>query len=253
MKIALATDGAEIAWESLGAGPALLLIAGQASSLRGWDSLVPAFAANHTVVRFDHRGVGQSEPGNSAKFSTRQFALDALSVLDAAGFDSVTVIGHSMGGRVAQWVAIDAAERVEQLVLIATTGGDHGGDQRSAQVSATLASGNRAAMTPLFFSQNFADAQPAVVEKFFDAELSRTSKRLHYRASVDHDAWAALSSISADTLIIHGDADTVTLADHARRLADAIPQSALHIEDGGLHALHLELPQIQNAIQQFIG
>ena len=123
MKIALASDGAELAWAEEGAGEPLLLIAGQATGMTGWGPTAEALARHFRVIRFDHRGIGRSSKGNADRYTTKSFAADAIAVLQAARVDAAHVYGHSMGGRVAQWVAIDHPHRVRALVLAATSGG----------------------------------------------------------------------------------------------------------------------------------
>lgn len=120
-------DGARLAWRSRGGGEPLLLISGQAVDATAWDAVIPDLSRRFRVITFDHRGIGRSEPGADEAYTTRSFARDAAAVLDAAGVDRAHIYGHSMGGRVAQWLAIDHAPRVGALVLGATTGGDDRG------------------------------------------------------------------------------------------------------------------------------
>jgi pimeloyl-ACP methyl ester carboxylesterase len=245
-------DGALLEWQSSGDGSPVLLIAGQASSLHGWDSVAEALASDHRVVQFDSRGIGASETGLPESFSTRGFARDAVAVLDAAGVEAAAIVGHSMGGRVAQWLAIDAPERVRRLVLISTTGGDARGVRRTGRATADLTSGNRERLLPLFFSAPFAASHPDMVDAFFDADASRETRRLHFRASGDHDAWDELDRIVAPTLIIHGTDDELTPVGNASRLASAIPGSTLLEVPGALHALHLESQAVQDAVAEFL-
>jgi pimeloyl-ACP methyl ester carboxylesterase len=94
--------------------PAILLIHAGVASLRMWDRLVPALAADHFVVRFDSRGFGQTSTEN-VRFSDR---ADALALLDHLGIARAVVVGASRGGRVAIDIAVDAPDRVTGLVTI---------------------------------------------------------------------------------------------------------------------------------------
>ncbi|WP_253905890.1 alpha/beta fold hydrolase, partial [Arthrobacter sp. H5] len=123
MESTVAVDGARLSWTVEGAGEPLLLIAGQATGLAGWDPVIPELSKTFRVIRFDHRGIAASTEGDLGRYSTRAFAEDAATVLDAAGAPKAHVYGHSMGGRVAQWLAIDHADRVATLVLAATSAG----------------------------------------------------------------------------------------------------------------------------------
>ena len=119
---ATAPDGTRLAWSSIGEGEPLLLVAGQAVDASAWDPVVPDLAWSFRVMTFDHRGIARSEPGER-DFTTRDLAADAVAVLDAAGVGRAHVYGHSMGGRVAQWMALDHPDRVGGLVLGATSAG----------------------------------------------------------------------------------------------------------------------------------
>ncbi len=147
--IATADDGTAIAWEERGTGVPLLLIAGQATGARGWGRFADRLARDFRVLRFDHRGIDASAEADPAAYSTRLFAADALAVLDAAGVSAAHVLGHSMGGRVAQWLAAEEPGRVRRLVLVATTAGDRSaghapGDPAGASGDAAAASGDPA-------------------------------------------------------------------------------------------------------------
>jgi pimeloyl-ACP methyl ester carboxylesterase len=136
LKKAVASDGAELAWAEEGQGEPLLLVAGQATGMSGWDPVVPGLARSFRIIRFDHRGIGASTEGRAENYSTRAFAADAVAVLDAAGVAKAHVYGHSMGGRVAQWMAVDFPARVASLVLAATSAGESWGAGRDPSATA---------------------------------------------------------------------------------------------------------------------
>jgi 3-oxoadipate enol-lactonase len=118
MPFATAPDGTRVYFEESGTGEPLLLIYGNGADHRGWEVVRPDFAARHRVVVYDHRSTGQSDkPEDPAGYTSRQFAGDAVAILDAAGIGRAHVYGVSMGGGIAQWVAIDHADRVGALVL----------------------------------------------------------------------------------------------------------------------------------------
>lgn len=246
-------DGAELAWQSFGTGPGLLLIAGQGASHEGWLPLVPELAASHQVIVFDPRGVGQSTAGDLRPWRTRRLAGDALAVLDDVGIDRAAIYGHSMGGRIAQWLAIDHPERVTRLVLACTTGGDRVARPRDEAVNQALVSGDVEAMTPYFFSAAYAGAHPEVVRAFFGERQPQAVRRSHYQASSNHDAWSHLHQIGTPTLVVHGGADQVTPPASARRLADSIPGAQLWIEPEGLHCVHLESGETRRRVREFFS
>lgn len=248
---AIADDGARIAFAERGTGVPVLLIAGQATGMHGWGPFADALAEDFRVIVFDHRGIGASDLGEAGRYTTRAFAQDAVAVLDAAGVSAAHVVGHSMGGRVAQWLAADDPERVRRLVLIATTASDRSGEKRDPAVIADLLSGDRARMTPLFFDADWVVAHPETVDAFFTRTATREALRGHFAASRDHDAREALAGIRAETLVLHGDHDALTPLAQAEPLAEAIPHATLRAFDAG-HGLHLDTPEVLEAVREFL-
>ena len=115
-------DGVRLWWEASGEGEPLLLIQGLGFSGAMWYRLLPALAARHRVIRYDARGIGRSDvpPG---PYSIDRMAADAMAVLDAARESTAHVFGCSLGGIVAQEVAITYLDRVRSLTLIMTSTG----------------------------------------------------------------------------------------------------------------------------------
>ncbi|MFC9334423.1 alpha/beta fold hydrolase [Arthrobacter sp. NPDC057009] len=253
LKKAVTPDGAELAWTEEGRGEPLLLVAGQATGMAGWDPVVPGLARSFRVIRFDHRGIGASSEGGAENYTTRAFAADAMAVLDAAGVHRAHVYGHSMGGRAAQWMAVDFPARVASLVLAATSAGDARGPGRSAAATAALTSGDPARMAPLFVSPAFVEQNPGVVAAFFRVQASAAVKSRHFRASRLHDAWDVLAQIQAPVLIIHGSEDALAPAANAVAMAERIPGAQLIKVDGGRHGLHLDDGRVQTWIEDFLS
>jgi pimeloyl-ACP methyl ester carboxylesterase len=248
---AAADDGTPIAYEEHGVGVPVLLVAGQATGRRGWGPFADALARDFRVIAYDHRGIDESGQGDPAAYSTRAFADDAVAVLDAAGVAAAHVVGHSMGGRVAQWLAADHPERVRRLVLIATTSGDRSASRRDPAAVADLLSGDRARMEPLFFDAGWARRHPEDVDRFFTRTATREALRGHFAASRDHDGAAILDRIRARTLVVHGSHDALTPVPHGEVLAERIPDATLAVFDAG-HGLHLDTPEAVEAVRAFL-
>ena len=249
---AVTADGAALAWEQHGTGDPLLLIPGQAVSRRTWDLVVPGLAERFRVITYDHRGIGASTLGTPPEWSTRMLAADALAVLDAAGAGRAHVVGHSMGGRIGQWLAIDAPERVASLTLISATPGDARGVPRPDAATRALAGGDPEVLGPYFFSAAFRRRHPDVLGLLARGEAPMRARRGHYVASSTHDTWDELVRITAPTLVVHGADDEITPVENGRALAERIP-GAEYLKLPGGHGVYLEDPAVVAAVADFVS
>lgn len=115
-------EGCPLAYQLQGSGPPVLFIQGVGVHGPGWQPQIEALATRYTCLSFDNRGLGRSLPA-AREITVKQLALDALAVLDAAGIESAHVAGHSMGGLIAEQLALLAPGRVRSLALLCTFGG----------------------------------------------------------------------------------------------------------------------------------
>lgn len=226
---AVADDGTRIAYWRSGAGPAVLLISGQAVTHTSWQRVVTRLPGR-TVLALDHRGTGQSDKGDWRKYSTELFADDALSVIEHAGFDVADVVGHSMGGRVAQWLAIKHPEVVRKLVLAATTMSDKAGLPRTKAADEALRSGKLSRLRSVFFLPEDGDSI-----RLFHITEDPDARVGHFRASKRHDTSDLVQHIQAPTLVIHGALDELTPPSHGDALARKIPGARKAIIKHDLH------------------
>lgn len=113
-------DDIDVYYEIVGEGEPLLFIHGLGSSSRDWEQQVSFFANNYQVITFDVRGHGQSSKP-TGPYSIPQFATDVSTLLNKLGFDSIHVIGISMGGMIAFQLAVDQPETVKSLVIVNST------------------------------------------------------------------------------------------------------------------------------------
>ncbi len=113
--------GHRVTYRSAGSGPALLLLHGVAGSGRTWDEVVPWLAEDHFVIAPDLLGHGGSAKPRG-DYSLGAYASGARDLLSALGFDSATVVGHSLGGGIAMQFAYQFPERLERLVLVSSGG-----------------------------------------------------------------------------------------------------------------------------------
>lgn len=233
-------------------GEPIVLIAGQAVSMDSWDEVVPALSERFEVITFDQRGIGASTEGADPPRTTRAIANDAARVVESAGLGRAHVIGHSMGGRVAQWRAIEHPAAVGALVLISTTGGDARGAARAAEVTAAFVRGDADDLAPRFFSDAHLRAHPSAADVFVRSEGSAGTRRRAFEASAGHDAWDDLAAIRSPTLVVHGTEDSITPVQNGRALAAAIPGAEYLEVAGARHAPHLDHAFVIEAIVDFV-
>lgn len=205
-----------------GNGPLLFLCAGTGYNGGTWpDWMVDPLAQHFSVVTFDYRGTGQT-PGTPGEYSTRLFAADVAALIDQLGRGPAHVLGHSMGGRVAQWVALDHPDRVRSLVMAASGPGEYrpGVAQTTgippAAAAEMIERGYQDYMTyqinTTFFTREYIADRPDVVQWLVDAywngrpDLRNYLK--HVAARQGHRTAELLDRITQPTLILVGDRDT---------------------------------------------
>lgn len=226
--------------------PPLLMIMGLGLSSGAWDRLPDRLAARFRVLAFDHRGTGSSGPLRGT-CSMAQLAGDALAVLEAESIASANVFGISMGGMVAQELALRWPERVRSLALGATFASFHASEKPSLEASIDLLLLNCGAR----FATSERVGRLLVSHPFRERAL----EWLRGDAGQTDSLWAALGQLAAivrhgpadrlrslrvPTLVLSGDADRVVPVENAHRLAALIPGARLHILSGAGHAFPLE-------------
>jgi len=111
--------GCQLAYDVAGDGPPVLLIQGTGVHGSGWDPQVQGLRDRYRCLSFDNRGIGRSQPAGT-RITIEQMAEDALVLMDAQGWDSAHVVGHSLGGLIALHLALAARARVRSLGLLCT-------------------------------------------------------------------------------------------------------------------------------------
>ncbi|WP_158850787.1 alpha/beta fold hydrolase [Saccharothrix deserti] len=257
MPCAEATDGTRIAFDDIGAGEPVVLLAGQANSRGWWDPIRGDFAAHHRTIAVDAVGTGGSDEPRDGRYDTRRFAADVVAVLDALGVGKAHVYGTSMGGKVAQWVAVDHPDRVGALVLGCTSPGGEGGLVAERDVVRPLRGAPaqvREALVDLMFTPEYARAHSGPFHVLGARGMSPSARRGHRRASEGHDAWDELGRIRAPTLVLHGSADLFCPVGNAERIASRIPGAEVSVIDGARHAYFEEFrEQASAAVLSFLA
>ena len=243
-------DGFPLCFQTSGPpeAPALLLLQGQANSHEWWDGLREDFEPEFHTVTFDYRGTGGSR-GELGELSTASFAADAVEVLDHLSIDRAAVYGTSMGGRIAQMVALDFPDRVEALILCCTTPGGPKSVKRPREVGQSLARlrghEHTQYLFSLFYTPNWTVA-PRYSKLLGDDTMSTQESAAHLRISAHHNAWDRLPQIGAPTFIIHGDEDRMNPVENAHLLHELISESDIRIVPGGRHGFFEEFAEAVN-------
>lgn len=223
-------------WHRSGNGPPLLLLNGWTASGLAWpEAWLRRLEEGYDVIRIDNRGTGWSRSAPSP-FTIGDLAADTRDVLTACGIDRATVLGISMGGMIAQELAIGHSEIVEKLVLVATRPPTpaHTPISRDA-LRLTLSRPPHDQPLREFLvatwaqttGNGFAAAHPEVFDELGDQILRRITPRSglvnQARAIMSWHAPQRLQRVSAPTTIVHGDQDPLIAVDNGRRLAQLIP------------------------------
>jgi 3-oxoadipate enol-lactonase len=233
-------------WHRSGNGPPLLLLNGWTASGLAWpETWLRRLEESYDVIRIDNRGTGWSRSAPSP-FTIADLADDAREVLDASDIDRAAVLGISMGGMIAQELAIRHSQIVEKLVLVATRPPTPAHTQMGRLVF-RLIFGRPPRDRPLreFFvttwaqttGDGFAAAHPEVFDELGDQIMQRITPRSglinQMRAIMSWHGPQRLRRIRAPTVIVHGDQDPLIAVDNGRGLARLMP-AARYVELAGV-------------------
>lgn len=253
--VATLPDGGSLAYEVHGlehGGTAALLLRPLVGAIGLWGAFLEVLAARMRVVVFDPRGTGASSEA-PVDATTRDFARDAVAVLDAAGEPVAHVFGISFGAMVATWLAVDAPGRVARLCLASAgpTGvalSASGVARGVAMVASLAAPGDPgAALAGAVLSREVREGEPETVAAVESAAAEAPTERVevvkHALAAARHDAREVLPAIAARTLVLVGDRDELLGDGPPRELAAAIPGAVLEVIGDAGHDLTLEQPE----------
>ena len=248
-------DGRQLAWRSAGRGPKLLLVNGYAATGADWDpTFVADLAASHEVICPDNRGIGDSELGEG-EVTADGMAADLEALLDALGAGSVPVVGWSMGGFVAQRLAVRAPQRVSALALIATDpGGGHSVAAEPAVWSRLVdRSGTPREQASRLISLLFPPSlAPGVDAEFGDlvaaaraglAPATLDAQEAAMQAWHDGEGAGSAGGAGPPALVVHGSEDVVIPPANAAALAARWPGARVELLDGCAHAVMAQEPQ----------
>jgi pimeloyl-ACP methyl ester carboxylesterase len=196
------------------------------------------------VILFDNRGIGESD-AQHGPYSATELAADSAQVLDEAGVARAHVLGTSLGGMVAQELALAAPERVERLVLACTTPGGPESFPMPEQTVKLLTSG--ATLRQFVENALAPDPDPDVVERILRHREATAQPREAWSAQAaagaTFNALDRVEGIAAPTLILHGTEDAVVDSRNTALLALRIPDARVELFPGGGHLFFWEQPE----------
>lgn len=256
-------DGIVLDYQVTGEGPALLLLSGLSAQRAFWGLVRPRLAG-FTLVEFDPRDIGKSSLAQGS-YTVADMARDALAVLDAAGIGSAHVIGHSMGGAIAQELAIMAPQRVGRMVL-ANSFARH--DLYSRQIMQLLGDLRRqlddelvfgAALTSFVIGEHMLrrNALYDFVQAALDAGLTQPKAAFlrQLEACLAADTLDRLHAIRVPTLVLYADGDRLFSPAMARELVLGLPGVADldELADSG-HCPMVEQPEaFADVVRRFLA
>ncbi len=262
-------NGIRIGYEIRGQGHPLLLIAGVGYSRWFWNRLIPLLEDRYQIIAMDNRGAGESDkpPG---PYTVPMMAADTAGLLDALGIQGAYVMGHSLGGFIAQELAISRPDLVAKLVLAST---NHGGMKVIPITQEALEVMTRREGDPLDLirrgievacAPGFAARHPDLVQDLIAYRLGNPVPPDAYQAQVmagmgmaaltDEEVDRRMAALTMPVLILTGDQDKVVPPGNADLMARKIPHAQVKIIPNTGHLFPFEDPLTTAAIlKEFLG
>ena len=241
-----------IYYEEYGTGFPLVMIMGLDGNTSWWDPmLVRGLSEHFRVIIFDNRGVGKTG-GTEGEYSIKMFADDTVGLMDALGIEKAHVFGLSMGGMIAQEIALNYPERVEKLVLVVTHPGGAEAvppkpeimdlitlDWREHEPEEIIELWLKALFTP-----EFVEKYPIVAkiskEKLMENMIAYEDHLKQLKAIADFNAYERLKNLKIPTLVIGAERDILVPPENSVKIAKAIPNAKLAIVKDAGHGVIVE-------------
>jgi pimeloyl-ACP methyl ester carboxylesterase len=248
-------NGVRLFYRVQGQGEALVLVPGLGAGHTAWFRQLPAFKKHYKVITFDPRSIGRSDRPKQP-YGFKALADDVVGLMDHLAIKKADILGQSLGGLVAQEVAIDYPDRVLKLVLVSSTLA--GGDTNPTNPALMEALGYAEGTTKIDFSKvDTRKAMNAVIGMSFNKRLYRKAMQFlsrffvkpemfdglsdQLRAISGHNTVDRLHLIRAQTLVITGAEDRIVSPHCSEVLADKIPNAKLIMVKDGSHGFNVEM------------
>jgi 3-oxoadipate enol-lactonase len=241
----------QLSYERSGSGPPLLLIMGLSGTLLHWgEPLMERLRDDFDTIVYDHRGVGESSRVE-APFAIADLAQDAAGLLAALKVESAHVLGISMGGMVAQELALHHPELLRTLTLGCTYCGGPGNTlPAQPELAAAIMSGDRERAVRSMWETNVSKGFAQDADAYARFRVIGIERRVALEVTMEqlsaitrHDTSTRLGQLEVPTLVVHGTEDRIIPCDNGRMVAELIPGSRLEILPDIGHLFFWELPE----------
>ena len=252
------TNNIELYYETYGGtGKPLVLISGLGYPLWQWHRMVPFLAEQFQVIAFDNRGVGQSDKPEGP-YTAQMLAADTAGLLDALGIEKAIIVGHSMGGFIAQSLALDFPSKVEKLILCSTNFGGPHHVPVTPEAMRVLSDVTSDALTrfknglAVSTAPGWAEKNPQMIDEWVKWRVANPIEPAPYQAqlaiglSLMTEAAAfetKLPRLNIPTLILFGKHDKVVPPENASLLSTQIANSKVVIFPDAGHFFPIEIPE----------
>lgn len=253
-----------IYYEIRGEGFPLVMISGLGGNIDFWDPrLLNELSKKFRLVLFDNRGSGRTDVSDK-QYSIKLLAEDAAGLMDALGIPKANVLGISMGGMIAQELALNFPEKVEKLVLCSTFCGGPNAVQPSPEMARLLAT-DRRGIPPeeivrnslrIIFTDEFIKNNPEIIEFTIQQMLKAPAPNEGFMRQLSaigkFDTYDRLPNIRAPTLILHGKKDILVPPENGLILAKGIPNAKLVYLENTAHGLVEEMDKVISVLLDFL-
>lgn len=243
-------NGCGLYYEVHGSGEPLVMIMGLRRNMEWWYRQIPSLSQFFRVIAFDNRGAGRSEKPKM-DYSIKLFADDTAALMDALNIDHAHILGISMGGYIAQELAINHPEKVTDLVLGCTgCGGEKAVLMSTERMEKFTAIDN---LTPeeilqknmdIFFSDDYVTGSPEAIAEFSEISMRHYQPAdaffRQYEACRMHDTCSRLNRVAQPALIMTGDDDPLVPPENSYILKELLPHARLSVYPKGRHCFFME-------------